>query len=315
MKKNSFLLIGYSNLARNRIIKTFIENKITFSVASKSFNKKIKGAKEQFSDYEVALSNSSANIVYISLPNSLHFNWAKKALLAGYHVIIDKPLTYKLSETRKLITLAKKNNKLLSEAIFFNFHDQFKKIINLLKNKKIISSIDVNFTIPLPSNKSILMSKKLLGGVIMDMGPYAATIHRIFFDKNITYSKINIKKNKQKLPISLELTIKYKDNECHCLFKFGGKYTNYINIFTDNKNFSIDRAFSPPDDIKLHITTINKNKKKIILSKKDNCFKNYLFELISKINNKKYSYYYEQIESDHFFRDKIEKKSLKNLIN
>ena len=64
--------------------------------------------KEQFSNYEVALSSSSANIVYISLPNSLHFNWAKKALLAGYHVIIDKPLAYKLSETRKLIKLAKK---------------------------------------------------------------------------------------------------------------------------------------------------------------------------------------------------------------
>ena len=38
------------------------------------------------------------------------------------------------------------------------------------------------------------MSKKLKGGVIMDMGPYAASIGRIFFNQNITYSKISFKK-------------------------------------------------------------------------------------------------------------------------
>jgi len=40
------------------------------------------------------------------------------------------------------------------------------------------------------------MSKKLQGGAIMDMGPYAASIHRIFFNQNITYLKISFKKNK-----------------------------------------------------------------------------------------------------------------------
>ncbi len=307
MQKNSFLLIGYSNLARKRIIKTFIENKIDFSVASKSFNKKIKGAKKQFSNYESALRNSRANIAYISLPNSLHFKWAKKALVAGYHVIIDKPLCNKLSETKELIRTAKNNNKLLSEAIFYNYHDQFKQLIKLLKNKKRISSIDVNFTIPFPLNKSILMSKKLLGGVIMDMGPYAASIHRIFFNNDITYSKITIKKNKLKLPVSLELKIKYKDKEYSGLFKFGGKYINQINLFIGKKKISIDRVFSPPDHIKLPLTILQKDNKKIIFSKNDNCFQNYLFELISKVDEKKYSYYYKQIENDHIFRKKIEK--------
>ena len=62
MKKNYFLLIGYSNIARKRIIKVFLKKKIPFCVASKSFNKKIKGEKKQFLDYEDALKNSGANI-------------------------------------------------------------------------------------------------------------------------------------------------------------------------------------------------------------------------------------------------------------
>ena len=51
---------------------------------------------------------SDANIVYISLPNSLHFYWAKKALLHGYHVIIDKPMCVNKSEANILINIAKK---------------------------------------------------------------------------------------------------------------------------------------------------------------------------------------------------------------
>ena len=311
MSQNSFLLIGYSNIARKRIVNVLLKNKLDFSVASKSFTQKIKGAKKQFENYEDALLNSGANIAYISLPNSMHFNWAKKALSLGYHVIIDKPMCYKLGETKKLIALAQKKKKLLSEAIFFNYHEQIKKIVSLTKKTKEINKVNCNFTIPLPSNKSILMSKKLQGGAIMDMGPYAASIHRIFFNQNITYLKILFKKNKNYLPTSFKLEIKYKEKSYSGLFKFGGKYKNEVEIFTNKEKFSIERVFSPPDDLKLNLMILKNFKKKIIKVKKDNSFENYLFELIKKINNKKYSYYYKQIESDHMFRNQIEKKYLK----
>ena len=311
MNQNSFLLIGYSNIARKRIINVLLKNKLDFSVASKSFTQKIKGAKKQFKNYEDALLNSGANIAYISLPNSMHFNWAKKALYLGYHVIIDKPMCYKLSETKKLIALAKKKRKVISEANFFNYHEQIKKVVGLTKKTKEINKVNTNFTIPLPSNKSILMSKKLQGGVIMDMGPYAASIHRIFFNQNITYSKISFKKNKNYLPTSFKLEIKYKEKSYSGLFKFGGKYMNEIEIFTNKKKFLIERVFSPPDDLKLNLKILNNFKTRTIKLKKDNCFENYLLELINKINNKKYSYYYEQIKSDHMFRDALEKKFLK----
>jgi len=155
------------------------------------------------------------------------------------------------------------------------------------------------------------MSKKLQGGVIMDMGPYAASIHRIFFNQNITYLKISFKKNKNYLPTSFKLEIKYKEKSYSGLFKFGGKYMNEIEIFTNKKKFLIERVFSPPDDLKLNLKILNNFKTRTIKLKKDNCFENYLLELINKINNKKYSYYYEQIKSDHMFRDALEKKFLK----
>ena len=311
MNQNSLLLIGYSNIARKRIINTLIKNKLDFSIASKSFTQKIKGVKKQFDNYDVALLNSKANIAYIALPNSMHFKWAKKALLLGYHVIIDKPICCKLTETRKLIKLAKKKRKLLSEAIFFNYHKQIKKVIALTGKTKKISKVLANFTIPFPSKKSILMSKKLQGGVIMDMGPYAASIHRIFFNQNIISSKISFKK-KNYLPISFKLEIQYKKQRYSGLFKFGGEYANEIEIFTNKEKFSIQRVFSPPNDLKLNLKILKNFKTRTIKLKKENCFENYLFEFINKINKKKYSFYYKQIENDHIFREKIEKKFLKS---
>lgn len=307
-KKLDFLLLGYSQIAKKRIINVLLKNKITFSIASKSNKKKIKGAKNQFTNYNYALKNSGANLVYISLPNSLHYTWAKKALLLGYHVIIDKPICHKISETRELINLAKRKKKLLSEAIFYNYHKQIKQVIKFAGGQNKIKHVQVNFIIPKPHKNSLLASKKLKGGVIMDMGPYAASIHRIFFNKNILNRKIIVEKNSANLPISFYLLIKYHHGIFTGFFKFGGEYKNEVIFFTKDKTINIDRVFSPPSDSSLSLKVTKNDKEKTYLVKKDNCFENYFLEIQNKLKKKEYTYYLKQIESDHLFRDKINKE-------
>ena len=311
MTKNKILLLGYSSISKKRYINTFLKQKIKFSVASKSYKKRIKGVSEQYSNYDEAITNSDANIVFISLPNSLHFHWAKKALINGYHVVVDKPLSNKVKETKKLINIAKKNKKLLSEAIFYNYHRQVKKVQSILKKSGKLDEVKVQFVIPMPSKKSLLMSSNFLGGAIMDMGPYASSIHRIFFKKKIISKKLNIKLNSKKLPISFKIKVNYKNQCYNGLFKFGGEYKNEIAFFTKKKVLSLERLFSPPEELDLNINIINKDKVQNIKILRDNCFENYLLEVIKNINFKKYSFYFKQILQDHLFRDKIEKKFLK----
>lgn len=299
------LLIGYSKIARKRFIKYFIKKKIKFSVASKSHKGKIKNAFKQYQSYEKALKNSKANITYISLPNSLHYIWAKKALKYGFHVIVDKPICDNLSNSVELVNLAKKKNRLLSEAIFFNYHRQIKKSLEITGGKKNISKINVNFTIPKPPKGSILLSKKFKGGVVMDMGPYAASIHRIFFNKEITKRKIFVKFDKRKLPIEIYLKIFYKNKIYNGIFKFCGNYKNQITIFSKKYKIKINRAFSPPEDNDLYLDIYQKKltNKKII--KKDNCFGNYFDKILNSISKKNYLKLYNQILSDQKFRDNI----------
>ena len=310
MNKNSFLLLGYSNIARKRIISVFLKKKIIFSIASKSYKKKIIGAKSQFSNYEDALIQSTANIVYISLPNSLHFYWAKKALLLGYHVVVDKPLCLNMREANILLKIAKKNKKLISESIFYNYHNQIKKIIILAGGIKKIELIKVNFHIPAPSKNSLLMSNKFNGGVIMDMLPYASSINRIFFNERIIKTNVEILRNSTKLPISFKLKVTYKNKKYVGSFKFGGKYLNNITLFTKKKILSIDRVFSPPTDMNLLVNIVENELKKTHIVKQNDCFEKYIIELVSKIKNKKFLYYYNQIKDDQIFRNKVQKKIL-----
>ena len=102
------LLLGYSNIAKKRFINYFIKKKLILYIASESFKDKIPNISKQFYSYEVALKQSDADIVYISLPNSLHYKWALKALSLGYHVVVDKPICDKTYELKEIIKISKK---------------------------------------------------------------------------------------------------------------------------------------------------------------------------------------------------------------
>lgn len=303
--KKKILLIGYSNLARKRLIKTFIKKKILFYVASKSFKKKIHEAYRQFDNYDKALKFSKADLVYLSIPNSMHFNLAKKILNYGYHLIVDKPITTNRGELKKLISIANKNNVMLSEAVFYNYHSQFDYLKKFCGNLKKIEQIFVNFTIPTPEPGSLLASRKLCGGALMDMGSYAASIHRIFFKERIISKDIIVKKNKKGLITSFDIFFKYNTKVLVGTFRFGGEYRNDIFVKLKNKTIEVNRLFSPPDDINLNLKINTKNKVKKIKIKKDNCFENYLSEVIKNIKNKQYTFYFDQMIKDENFRFKL----------
>src|SRR5215213_3963580 len=57
-------------------------------------------------DYRQLLADSKLDAVVIATPVSTHFNFAREALLAGKHVLIEKPFTASVMEAEQLIELA-----------------------------------------------------------------------------------------------------------------------------------------------------------------------------------------------------------------
>lgn len=128
MKKNKVLLIGYSNISRKRFINVFKKLKIKYEIASLSKKYTIEGNKIDYNNYLDALRKSKATIAYISLPNSLHYYWAKKALNFNYHVIVDKPVSHNFSRTESLLKLSIKKINFYLKQFFLTIMNNLKKL-------------------------------------------------------------------------------------------------------------------------------------------------------------------------------------------
>jgi scyllo-inositol 2-dehydrogenase (NADP+) len=63
---------------------------------------------------EELLAITSIQLIVIATPPRSHFELAKQCLLAGRHVVVDKPFTTTCSEAKELIALAEENGRLLS---------------------------------------------------------------------------------------------------------------------------------------------------------------------------------------------------------
>ena len=83
------------------------------------------GFAEQFGcahgSYEDVLK-SDVDAVYISLPNSMHEEWAVKAAEAGKHVWCEKPATLTYESAERMVDAAQKNNVRLMEGFMFLYH-------------------------------------------------------------------------------------------------------------------------------------------------------------------------------------------------
>src|SRR5581483_8789594 len=77
-------------------------------------------AKKRYPNVRIArsldemLSDKSINLVVVATPNDTHYSYAKAALEADRHVVVDKPLTPTMKEAEEVVQLAAKRNRLIS---------------------------------------------------------------------------------------------------------------------------------------------------------------------------------------------------------
>lgn len=77
------------------------------------------GLEVAYADYQAIIDDPIVDTVHIATPNNLHFDMAKRALLAGKHVVCEKPLAMNTAETAELVKIAGENPKLIT-AVNYN---------------------------------------------------------------------------------------------------------------------------------------------------------------------------------------------------
>lgn len=83
------------------------------------------------------IRDPAIDAVAIATPISTHHSIAKQALMAGKHVLIEKPLAASVREVDDLIRLSRKVNKVLMVGHTFEYHPAVLKIEDLIRKKSL----------------------------------------------------------------------------------------------------------------------------------------------------------------------------------
>lgn len=132
-----------------------------------------------YTDYDALLASSEIDCVYIGVINSMHYDYAKRALLAGKHIILEKPSCTYAWQMRELACLTDERQLYFFEAVTFLHTPFFKKIqtiLPLLGNVKLVlcnySKYSTRYDEYMKGNVLPVFNPELAGGSLYDMNVY-----------------------------------------------------------------------------------------------------------------------------------------------
>lgn len=127
-----------------------------------------------FEGYRKMIVSSDVDVVYLPLPPALHFKWAKITLEAGKNAYVEKPFTTSLSDTQRLLSIAKERKLVVHENYMFVYHQQLQVIKDLIATGEIgkVRQYRISFGFPRRAVSDFRYNKYLGGGALLDAGGY-----------------------------------------------------------------------------------------------------------------------------------------------
>jgi len=91
------------------------------------------------------LQDPLVELVIANAPNATHYEFAKLALLAGKHVVVEKPFTIELEEAHELLAIARSTGKVLSVYQNRRWDSDFKTVKEVIEEGLIGKVVEAEF--------------------------------------------------------------------------------------------------------------------------------------------------------------------------
>lgn len=190
-----------------------------------------------YTDYQEMLK-SNVDAIYVALPNSLHYIYAKEALLMKKHVLLEKPYTSACRQAEDLIRTAKAQGTVLFEAITNQYNPNYEKTKHILEKLGDIKIVQINYSQYSRRydnfKKGIVQpvfDPKMAGGVMMDLNVYNVHFVTGLFGKpDQVHYFANVERG---IDTSGVLVMEYPSFQCVCVAAKDCKAPCSINIQGD----------------------------------------------------------------------------------
>lgn len=307
------LLLGYSKIAQKRLLPALTQSDLITDVDIATYTREAEVSwpaglqGKVFTDYEVALQKSTAEVVYISTRNSEHAQWARKALQTGRHTIIDKPATLSLTKSDALVELAQKKGVGVAEANVFAYHPHTKLLKEAFTEvDSAPTHIEATFSFPpLPAN-NYRYQADYGGGALWDLGPYAVSPGRIFFGELPDSVTIHVTAHADTVETAFTILLHYPSQRTlsgH--FGFTTGYRNQLTLIGPDVTATISRVFTPPPQFVNQIDLNQKNQAQTVTVPASDTFANFMHAFLTDIQSKNYHTWAEQLHQDAFVLDQL----------
>ena len=183
--------MGTSNICET-LIKAFKKAEIEVGACYSRSIEKARAFCEKFEvskaydNFDALLDDQAINTIYIALPNALHYEYAKKALLNNKHVILEKPFTLRYAQAKELADIALGKHLYLFEAVTSIHQKNIQMLKGMIAEIAPLHLAQFNYSKVSRNYKSFKEGEmpnnfnyEMGGGALYDLGVY--NIHMAYY--------------------------------------------------------------------------------------------------------------------------------------
>ena len=194
MKDLNWAVLGVGVIANEMAQALRKHGKTLYAVANRTHDKAVAFAEKYnvakvYDTIDEIFTDKAVDVIYLTTPHNTHYQFMKRALENGKHLLVEKSITLNSRELDEMIALAAQNNLILAEAMTIWHMPLYKNILERISRGDFgkVQIMTLNFG----SFKEYNMSNRffnlnLAGGALLDIGVYALSIARLFMAETPT---------------------------------------------------------------------------------------------------------------------------------
>ncbi|HOX82383.1 MAG TPA: Gfo/Idh/MocA family oxidoreductase [Chryseolinea sp.] len=166
--------------------------------------------------FEEILADKSIELVVVNTPNETHFEYSRQALMAGKHVVVEKPYTNSVEEGIRLIDLAKKQNVMLSVFQNRRWDGGFMTVREIIQSNVLGKIVELEMHYDRYRNYIAANTWKeepsVGSGILYNLGSHMLDqVIQLFGMPNSINAKIGIQRPEGKVPDFYDLRLDFDD--------------------------------------------------------------------------------------------------------
>lgn len=233
-----------------------------------------------FSSSEEMLAAPGVEAIFLCTPTGLHFSQGQSILQAGKHLWCEKTLTTSFAHSRQLIEQARDKNLFVGEAYMYKYHQQFKKLKQVVKNMQFgrLKRLICRFSIPVLDQPGFRVIPGLGASALLDVGSYTFSLASELFDGYPRFELAEYLMGTNAIDQAGFCVLAYKGSGKAILdWSYDSCYINQAELWFERGAVFTDKIFSKSNDYRpvINMRSANGDIKSEELSA-ENCYVNML---------------------------------------